>query len=247
VPAAASLRTLASAVLALAAATAHAEPLDLNDPTPRDVLFQVETSGNLATVGQSFGPALPATYSASGGIGTLVIPISSHEALRAFLPPVPGSFTPIVIQIDLATHAATSQPAGGQMADGPITFAFTQNALGTGTTGGFVGPTLAPLFCISQQQVDNLCPIFPPICGQTCTLVPGSVYDPQSGELNLIGSETQSGCDGAVCQGPFDLFTQRGDLRLSEATEIPLLPAPAGALLFLCLLATAVPPRRKPD
>lgn len=225
--------------LALAAAAA-AEPLDVNDPMPRDVLVQLESSSDPAAVGQSFGPALPATYSASGGVGAFVIPVETHEAMRAFLPPVPGSFTPITIQIDLATHAASSQPAGGAMADGPITFSFSLSALSTAATAGFVGPNFSPpLLCTSQQQIDDLCPVFPPICGKTCIFVSGSAYDPGTGKVNLVGGESQSGCDGAVCQGPFTLFSTAGDLRLLEANEVPALPWPAPALVALAMAAFA--------
>ena len=229
-----------------ATALAQATPLDVADPTPRAVLVQVETSSNLATVGQSFGPLLPATYSAAGGVGTLVIPVASHEAMRAGgIPPVPGSFTPIVIQIDLATHAASSQSAGGAQAGGGQTFSFSLSALSTSGPAGFVGPTFPPLFCTSQQQVNDLCPVFPPICGKTCTLVPGSPYDPGTGKLNLVGSETQQGCDGSLCQGPFTFFTGFGDLRVFEPDVVPALPWPAAALLAL-LLAVAVALRIRP-
>ncbi len=79
-------------------------------------------------------------FAASGGTGTLVIPIESHQALRMSpaIPPVPGSFTPFVISIDLATGAATSQPTSGGSIIGPGQAAvFVQQALGTGTLAGF--------------------------------------------------------------------------------------------------------------
>ena len=215
-------------------------PLDVADPTPRSVFVQVESSSNLATVGQSFGPAFPATWSASGGTGTLTISAATHEQMRPEgLAPVPGTFTPIVVHIDLTTLQATSQSASGQMADGGLTFGFTQNPLGTTTAGGFMTPTVPPLFCASQAQVDQLCSFVPSFCGKTCSLVPGSAYDPATGRVNLIGSETQSGCDGGLCQGPFDMFTPRGDLRLTEAAEIPALPGVAAIALFALLAASA--------
>jgi hypothetical protein len=216
------------------------EPLDVTDPTPRSVFVQVESSSNLATVGQSFGPAFPATWSASGNTGTLTISAATHEQMRPeLLLPVPGTFTPIVFQIDLTTLQATSQPAGGQMTDGSLSFTFSQGPLGTTTTGGFAGPSVPPLFCTSQAQIDQICTFVPSFCGQTCTLVPGHAYDPASGRVNLIGRETQSGCDGSICQGPFDMFTPRGDLRVTEAAEIPALPGVAAIALFALLAASA--------
>lgn len=243
-------RTARSSWLALVAlAPAHAfaqTPLDVNDPTPRDVLVQLETSANLGVVGVTYGPALPATYSASGGVGTLVIPVASHEAMRSGLPPIPGSFTPVVIHIDLTTLAASSEAASGAQGQGQFGLSFTLNPLNTTGPAGFIGPTLPPLFCTSQQQVDDLCPVFPPICGETCTLVPGSLYDPGTGKVNLVGSETQQGCDGAVCQGPFTYFTRFGDLRLLEADVVPALPWPTAMLLALLLLAAAASSTRIP-
>jgi hypothetical protein len=215
-------------------------PLDVTDPTPRSVLVQVERSSNLATVGQSFGPAFPATWSASGGTGTLTISAATHEQMRAGgLDAVPGTFTPIVISIDLASLAATTQQASGAQASGGISFSFIQRSLGTTTTGGFAGPSVPPLFCTSQAQIDQTCSFVPSFCGQTCTLVPGSAYSPATGRVNLIGSETQSGCDGSFCQGPFDMFTPRGDLRITEAAQIPALPGVAVIALFALLAASA--------
>jgi len=114
---------------------------------------------------------------------------------------------------------------------------FTQQALGTTTTGGYAGPTVPPLFCTSQAQIDMFCMFVPSFCGQTCTIVPGNAYDPGSGKVNLVGRETQNGCDGSFCQGPFDMFTQRGDLRLTEAAEVPALPGLAPIALLGLLAA----------
>jgi hypothetical protein len=231
----------------LLASDAHAQggaPLDTSDSTLRNVFVQVETSSNLGTVGQTFGPAYPATWSASGNTGTLTISAATHEEMRTAgtsFTPVPSSFTPIVVALDLTTLEATSQVASGAMTSGQLGFAFTQQVLGTTATAGYAsgGNAPAPLFCTSQAQVDQWCQIVPQLCGMTCNLVPGDAYDPVTGEVNLVGRETQQGCDGGVCQGPFDLFTGRGDLRLTEAAEVPALPGPGAALLFALLAAAA--------
>lgn len=199
---------MAMAILALFASSSIAAqlPLDILDGTARDVHVQVEGSGDLSIVGQSFGPEFPATYSASGNIGTLVISAETHELMLAgSFPPIPGTFTPIIIEFDLTTFEATSQPASGAMGSGQIGESFTQHALDSLATGGFIGPDLPPLFCTSQAYVDYACTIAPAFCGQTCTLVPGEPYDPATGLVNLVGIETQYGCDGAsLCFGPFD-------------------------------------------
>ena len=239
----------ATALALLLSSPAHAQggaPLDVSDPTPRTVFVQIESSSNRATVGQTFGPAFPATYSASGNTGTLTISIATHEQMRTDgFTPVPGTFTPLVFEIDRTTLQATSQVASGALGSGQAGFSFTQQVLGTTTTAGFMGPSVPPLFCTSQAQVDQICMFVPSFCGQTCTIVPGSAYDPGTGEVNLVGRETQTGCDGGMCQGPFDFFTERGDLRLTEGAEVPVLPGLAPLALFALLVAGGRALRRR--
>ena len=55
-----------------AASTAAGQPLDVLESSLRDVFVEVEISTDLTTVGESFGPLHPATYSALGNVGTLV-------------------------------------------------------------------------------------------------------------------------------------------------------------------------------
>jgi hypothetical protein len=230
----------AALLVAAAPGTEAAVPLRIEDVTPRTVLVEVESSSDLAAVGQSFGPPFAATYSAAGGVGTLTISAETHAATRTgFYDPVPGTFTPIAIEIDLATRHATSSSASGALENGPHSLTFTQNPLASDAVLGFVGPDVGPLACTSQQQVDDACTFLPIFCGQTCTLVSGAAYDPATGRINLVGTETASGCDGSFCEGPYDFFTGQGDLRLSEpiAPAVPALGPPAAALLAAALLA----------
>ncbi len=90
--------------------------------------------------------------------------------------------------------------------------------------------------------------IEPIFCGVICVVVPGSPYDAATGEINLVGSEEQQGCDGAVCGGPFVLFTQRGDLRLTEplVQGVPALAPGAGLLLAVLLALSAAYALRPP-
>jgi hypothetical protein len=182
---------------------------------------QFEDSADLALVGQSFGAAWPATWSVTGNVGRVEISAETHAVIREILslPPVPASFTPFAIEIDLTTLAATSPTATGAYGNGTMSFGFTTGVLDTEATGGFVGPDTPPLFCTSQQQIDDACLFVPLFCGQVCTIVPGSRYAPASGLANLIGSEEQVGCDGQPCGTPVVLFAPQGDVRLSEVAD----------------------------
>ncbi len=220
-----------------------AVPLRILDTPARDVFVEIENSSSIDNVGQSYGPAFPATYSATGSVGTLVISAATHEAMYAgYIPaPVPGSFTPIVIEIDLATRHAESQVASGGFASGQLTGSFSQGVLRSDSVVGVIVSGVPPFTCASQAEVDNLCSFIPMFCGKTCSFVSGVAYDPANGKLNLVGSRTESGCDGGMCQGPFTYFTPRGDLRLSEpfAPAVPAL-APWATTLLLAGFVTAV-------
>jgi hypothetical protein len=241
-------RVVPLVALALLAQRGAAEPLDPFDPTPRAIQVELENSTDVGVVGVSYGPPAAASYSVSGGIGTVVIPVASHEQLRTQgLPPIPGSFTPVVIQIDLGDLGASSQTASGAFQSGGLLAGFTQNPLGSDTLAGHASSESVPIFCTSQAQIDQLCQIVPSFCGLTCEIVPGAAYDPATGKLNLVGSEDVQGCDGSICFGPFTYFSQHGDLRLTEAPapQVPALPAPALALLAASLLPAGRTARRR--
>lgn len=70
--------------------------------------------------------------------------------------------------------------------------------------------------------------------------LPGVAYDESTGLLNLVGSESQTACDGAICFGPFDFFATGGDLRLMEAPPTPLPAVTPVGLVVLSLLLAAV-------
>jgi hypothetical protein len=226
--------------LALGATRAVGEPLDPFDATPRPIRVELETSTNLDVVGATFGAPVDASYAVSGGIGTITIPIASHEQMRdnGGLPPVPGTYTPLVIHIDLSDLSASSESASGTVGVGSLFQSFLMHPLGSDTLAGHFSNQNTPLFCTSQADVDAACQQTPSLCGQTCVIVPGAAYDPVTGKLNMVGAETISGCDGSLCIGPFVFFSQHGDLRFTEAPApvIPALGASASALLAACLL-----------
>lgn len=222
------------------AARAQGTPLDVTNPTSRAVFVQLENSANRAIVGQSFGPPFSASWSVSGNTGTVTISAETfEEMLDIGMPPVPESFTPLVIEIDRTSLQATSQVANAGYDNGAAWLTIELQALDTTATGGFVGPTAPPLFCQSQLQVDQACQFFPVFCGQTCNLVPGSPYDPASGRVNLIGVEIRDGCDGSFCPGALHYFTTFGDLRLTDSVEVPMLPGGTAFVLLAALGACA--------
>lgn len=228
-------------------AWAQRVPLDVGNPSARRVFVEVESSPDEAVVGQSFDPPWPATWSVTGNVGRVEVSIPDHEDLReefynGFYTAIPDTFATWVIEIDLGTLEATTQQTTGDLQNLPLQFRFTLLALDTARVGGFIGPDTPPLFCTSQQQVDDACMIDPIFCGQVCNIVPGSPYDPGTGMLHLIGAETQIGCDGASCFGPFDYFARAGDLRLTEfvSASVPAAASPLRALLALLLFGTAL-------
>lgn len=234
-----------SALALLCASAANAQggaPLDVTDPMTRVVFVEFENSSNLGVVGQSFGPPFPATWSVTGNTGIVALSAETHEESYGTMPwpPVPNGFTSFLIHIDLTTLEATSLPATAAWDSGSTSLRWDYHPLDTTATGGFIGPNIGPLFCTSQQQAEDFCQVlpFPPPCLLTCTLVPGSPYDPVTGRVNLIGIREESGCDGP-CSGPFPHFTGRGDLRLTEGPGAPALPGLATGALFALLAASA--------
>ncbi len=211
-------------------ARADTPALNLLDPSTREVFVELEISSDLSVVGQSYGPPVSALYSASGGIGTLVIPVESHEELIPFT----GELQPVVIEIDLVDFSAVSSTSGLD----PVLLAAFSEDLGTETLAGYALVELQPFFCTSQQEIDDLCLIDPLslYCGATCVLVPGAPYDPNTGKINMVGAETIF-CQFSAC--PYDLFSEFGDMRFTEPQTVPALPPAALALLSLLIMLSA--------
>jgi hypothetical protein len=252
----ASLAWIAVSVSAAASAAAQEIPLQIVDATPRAILVRFEQSIDPASVGQTFGPAWPAAWSVSAGVGRVELSAETHGLARSAgeglgFAPVPGSFAPIAIEIDLATLEATSEPTGGALTSGPLSLGFATRALASAATAGFIAPDAGEFFCTSQQQIDDLCPIIPFLCGKTCTVVPGEPFDPVTGMLNLVGSESQQGCDGGLCSGPFERFARTGDLLLVElsAPGVPAASRPlrAGLVLLLATLGALALRKRRSE
>lgn len=189
---------------AFAAGPAAAAPVDLGDPTPRQVMVQVdENVDDFASIGTQFGTAIAGDFSSDGVTATVVVPGADIEALVELVfdgaaTVVPGSFTDYVLEIDVASGEVLTATVAG-MVTLPIvgTLSVSQTA-SSATLAGFqltdIFGFLVPIFCTS---------------GTSCTLVPGLPYDPATGQLNAVG----------VIATIFNVFTPFGDLKLSEVPQ----------------------------
>jgi hypothetical protein len=220
------------------AAVAPATPLDLGDPTPRALVVEFETSADLSTVGTLYGESVPAIVSVDAGTATITIAGDDFEALFAG-----GSIqvdsSDIVIEIDTNTGSASVVSATGTVTSPFVAYSWSWT-LDTSRTAGWVdGSGFGPLHCTSQAEIDALCPSIPAFCGATCEIVPGATYDTQTGGLNMVGFEHQDGCGETGCM-VVDFFTGRGDLRLSEAPQVPALPLPFLGFAVVAIAAWTV-------
>ncbi len=186
-----SLRRTVFVAVALLACSAPrvtwGAPLDVSDLTSRSIL--VEVPGTSLVIPSSYGPRMV------GGVpsateGEFVISGVDYESYLAEVGdfpgggvPVPGSFSNVTLVIEIATFAVTVDPITGQVdiMIGPL--ADLVRTLGTGLTAGFQTVQISPGFFVT---------IFcdgPTVFGP-CTIVPGSSYDPGTGEFTMVGDDT---------------------------------------------------------
>jgi hypothetical protein len=180
------------------------DPLDLTDPGARRVSVEIEASVDPAVVGRAFLPPLPATFSAQGGTGLIVVAAQPLGAqLNAVVPSIGESSTSdFSIEIDLASGelTAVSWSAAFWISGMPMP---GSSLLSSATIGGFVDTAyLKEAFCTETP----------------CIFVPGSPYDPVTGRANAIGPLDIPILD-TVIPGLNDMFDTAGDLRLSELPD----------------------------
>jgi hypothetical protein len=188
----------------LAAGPAAAEPVNLDNPTARKILVQVdENIDDFGAIGAAFGTAVEADFASDGVTATVTVSGSVVEDLVTTVfdgaaTVVPGSFTDYEVAIDVATGAVLSASIEGEITV-PIlgTIAVVQTA-SSSTLAGFKLQDIfgfeIPIFCTS---------------GVDCTIVPGAPYDPATGQLNAVGNIATA----------FNVFTPFGDLKLSEGVD----------------------------
>lgn len=226
--------TVGVAAVLLTVTHADAAPLDLTNPSPRQVRVEIETSADLSVVGASYGDPIPASYAVEGGFGRVTIDDVDYEAFAD----IQGlDISDIVFRIDLATREVELVNAIGLVNQPFAGYQFIWSMDSTRTSGFVQVDNLPPFHCTSQADVDALCAFVPDFCGETCTIVPGASYDPATGKLNMVGFERQTGCGETGCI-TIDVFNRNGDMRLSEVAAAPMVPAlsPLAALALVASL-----------
>ena len=238
-----SPRAVLVAVALLACSAPHAAwgaPLDVSDLTSRSIV--VEVPGTSLVIPSSYGPRMVGGMP-SATEGELVISAGDYESYLAEAGdspggvPIPGSFSDVTLVIDIATLAVTGDPITGQvdiMIGPPADLVRT---LGTGLTAGFQDVQIAPGFFVTIFCAG------PTVFGP-CTIVPGSSYDPGTGEFTMVGDDTLDHPD--ITDPRFAKFFASNTFRLREAPfGVPSLApwAIAGLVITLAVTGRASPRR----
>jgi hypothetical protein len=185
----------------LLSSIAIAGPLNLADPTPRQIRIEVDQElHDFAAIGAAYSLPIQASFTSDGTVATVVVPGSAtaafiDEFFAGAVSTVPGSFSDYVITIDVASGQVTSASATGTLSTVIGTVPVAQTASSTTLAGFEIFPFMGfdfPLFCTS---------------GATCTIVPGAPYDPVTGRANAVG---------IIVTSVFNTFTPFGDIRLTE-------------------------------
>jgi hypothetical protein len=220
-------------------------PFDINDPTERDILIDFEISPDLTVVGSdptsrfmsdAFMTLPRGRWTSDGTTGTIRVAGGNFEDLISTLfaseglVPVSGSFSDLVITVDLATGNASDPVTGTLDPSGSFPGAFLldlnttggpyASAIGPipGTTTGFDLALGSPLFCTDA---------FSPLGGSACGLgeagsaadIPASPYDPETGLIHMTGPVS-------LGNGAAVLFSVLGDQRWYEGTGTSGPPVP---------------------
>ncbi len=95
-------------------------------------------------------------------------------------------------------------------------------------------------YCPDQAWVDEQCLDNSFYCGKTCTPILGLPYDPHTGLVNLVGSETRMTCARCCCGLPWERFTREGDFLITEVVAASGLPNRPAAVIPVVLLVALV-------
>jgi len=230
------------ALLTESAMSSAQEPLDLSNPAARTVWVHFEVSSDPTVVGQSFSPPFPATYWVEGNTGKLIVDSTWHRQLRGYSPNSGANLSSLQYEFNLTTLEATSLEAYSSFCcsgvwHSPTSFTTTQHPLGTTVSAGVILPDYENYFCPDQAFIDDKCSEDGEFCGQTCTFVPGSPYDPNTGLVNLVGPETTTIVQPQA-YASHDFYSRFGDLMITEIAEAPgLRNRPAAVIPVVLIMA----------
>jgi hypothetical protein len=196
------VRMVRMAILAaFVASPAIAGPLNLADPTPRQIRVEVDQElHDYAAIGGAYSLPISASFTSDGTTATITVDGSAAAAFvtdffNGAVGTVPGSFSDYVVTIDVASGAVTSAHVSGILDTVLGNVPFEQTASSSAVAGFTIFPFMGfdfPLFCDS---------------GDACTIVPGAPYDPVTGRANAVG---------IIVTSVFNTFTPFGDIRLTE-------------------------------
>jgi hypothetical protein len=218
---------LAAVALGLAG-PASAEPLDLDDATPRwiEVVFEnspAERPGQRAT---SWSHPMPAMLRPAARSGWLVVAIPPDVVERELLPeqdPVPGTFSPFVWVFDARSgHVVSADLEGVVYRRVPLGFlrpkvrADVRFEMGTERIAGFLQPRN-----FFGQRLYEFCEAS--TRKAACTLVPPAQLDRTTGYVNAVGL-VEARSKGIATRS----FSSLGEARFSERSSQGLVAVSAG-------------------
>ncbi len=210
-------RIALSAALALAwAAPALAEPLNLRDPTPREIRVMFENSGPDApgTLDQRYGQPVRGWVRPGPGHGQALvrIPGSELERVISHFEPVPGTFSDFVWIFDIATgHVRTASLAG--IVKSKVSWGFFESELETSIVMeldtrkpvGFLDPV--------ERMGHNVYRFCEDGAGD-CNEVLPVPYDSATGYVNAVGSVNAVAVGGIETKS----YSPMGEARFMEST-----------------------------
>jgi hypothetical protein len=146
--------------------------------------------------------------------GELVISAADYESYLAEVMDSPGgarvggSFSDVTLSIEIATGSVTADPITGQVDVMVGPFADLLRTLGTDLTAGSQVVQIPPdpsitIFCDGPT-------VFGP-----CTIVPGSSYDPLTGQFTMVGDDTLDHPD--ITDPRFGKYFASNTFEVSEA------------------------------
>lgn len=261
-----AMSVLGNLFFAFVALTASAAPFDITDPTPREVIVDIEASADPVIVGTSGGATFPGgvanqilgTWTSDGVTGTIAFGAANLEALYNATVPgftvIPGS-TSSTFTIDIATGHGTFNTSGDFDFDGspPTPDSLT---LGWKSDGGPYLP-LGIAGTVAGYEEDSIAPGFPVFCTDLFSVFgsPGGCGSFNDGGLMVHGRSealipsypyipgsgllNMTGMSFASTSVAAE-WVGRGDVRLSEGAAPVASLGPQAMSLLVVLLTILV-------